>query len=378
MPQELPIIGSIIDNPMALALELAKLGKYTVSPNPMVGAVIIRERKLLGYGFHLYKGDQHAEIKAINMASSWWCQDAILYVTLEPCCHFGATPPCVDEVIKAGFREIHIATIDPNPLVAGISIEKLKLAGIEVVLGECQQESEALNEIFFHYMRTKRPMVIAKWAMTMDGKIATANFDSKWITSEIARDNVHLLRNSIDAILVGVNTVIKDNPTLNSRAINISKVRIPWKVVLGSKLDLIPKEHNIFMINPEKTFLIDNGDFAEDYKEFLENIGVKFLKISQQEDGFFDLSELLDELGKLDITSLMIEGGGITLAKFLQAELINKFYCYLSPKFIAGAESLTPFSADIGINIVSEAKKAKFKKVEMIGDDILIEGNFNV
>ncbi len=338
-----PELYQTVESPMKLALELAKHGRHTVSPNPMVGAVIIKDNKLVGFGYHLFKGDTHAEVKAIDMAGSN-AKGAKLYLNLEPCCHYGVTPPCVDKVIESGIAEVHFSSIDPNPLVQGKSVEKLKQAGIKVIIGELKEEAENLNEIFFHYMKTNKPFVIAKWAMTIDGKIATKN-DSKWITNEEARIHSHLLRNSVDAILIGSNTLIKDNPSLNVRRDDLIKIRQPYKFILGKKTTL---NLNIFKENPEKVFFIENPN----------------------------LNDLLTQMGEKGITSLLVEGGSYTLSKFLKEDLINSFYCYIAPKFIAGNESLSPFSQDIGIDFMKDAKKAVFTSFKNIGEDILIQGRF--
>lgn len=342
-------LNQIIKSPMNLALQLAELGKNTVSPNPMVGAVLVQNDRLVGYGYHLYKGDDHAEIKAIRMAGLS-AKNSKLYLNLEPCCHHGLTAPCVDQIIKAGIIEVHFSSLDPNPIVHGKSTQALKQAGIKVFIGQLNEAAEQLNEIFYHYMKYKKPFVIAKWAMTMDGKIATAN-DSQWITSEKSREHVHTLRNSVDAILIGSRTAIQDNPILNVRIDNLVKIRQPLKFIIGSDLHALPKDLNIFKINPEKTHLINSDDN-------------------------FDLNALLIKMADIGVTSLLIEGGGYTLSKFLQANLIDKFYCYIAPKFIGGEKSISPFSQDIGVNFIKDAKKAEVKKIELIGEDILIQGNF--
>jgi diaminohydroxyphosphoribosylaminopyrimidine deaminase / 5-amino-6-(5-phosphoribosylamino)uracil reductase len=368
MHLEEPVLNQIIQHPMELALRLAERGRYSVSPNPMVGSVLLKDGRLIGYGYHLYKGDRHAESKAIDMAGDQ-AKDAVLYVTLEPCYHQGSTPPCVDKVIASGIKEVHFSSIDPNPLVNGKSVTKMEKAGIKLVIGELKEASEELNEIFYHYMKHKTPFVIAKWAMTADGKIATSNKDSKWITGKEARNGVHYLRNSVDAILIGKNTALSDNPTLNVRDVDLPVIRNPIKVILGNNLDELPLESNIFTLNPEKTFLVTTGSFDLEKKKVLQDKGVSFMQIS-------DLNDLLQKLGKLSVTSLLIEGGGVTLAKFLQENLINKFYCYMSPKFIGGKDSISPFGADINIDLIKDAKEAEFTKVESIGNDILIQGRF--
>jgi diaminohydroxyphosphoribosylaminopyrimidine deaminase / 5-amino-6-(5-phosphoribosylamino)uracil reductase len=342
-------LNQIIKNPMQLALQLAEKGKYSVSPNPMVGAILIKNNKLIGYGYHLYQGDYHAESKAIDMAGIN-AKESSLYLNLEPCYHYGLTSPCVDKIIRSEIKEVHLSEIDPNPLVAGKSLEKLKNAGIKVYIGDHKQEAIELNEIFYHFMKYKRPFVIAKWAMTIDGKIATKN-DSKWISCNESRDHVQDLRNSVDAILIGANTAKIDNPSLNVRKKGFAKERQPHKFILGKNLDSLSKDSNLFKYNPDKTHLINT-------------------------DNNFDLIKLLEKMGEMGITSLLVEGGSFTLSKFLEKNLINKFYCYIAPKFIAGNDSISPFNQDIGINFIKDAKNVRFKDNRFIGNDILIEGTF--
>ena len=272
-------LNQIITEPMQLTLQLAARGKYTVSPNPMVGAVILKDNRLIGYGYHLYRGDAHAESKAIDMAGIN-VEGAILYLNLEPCCHYGLTPPCVDKIIAAKIVEVHFASIDPNPVVQGKSITKLKQAGIEVIIGELKEEAEQLNKSYYYYMENKLPFVIAKWAMTTDGKIGTAR-DSKWITGEESRENAHYLRNSVDAILIGSVTAIKDNPSLNVRVSNLANLKQPLKFILGKNLDSLPLDSNLFTINPEKTYLVTSDNFNIEKAEILKKMRVNF--------GSFDL-----------------------------------------------------------------------------------------
>ncbi len=368
------VLNQIIKQPMQMAIQLANRGQYSVSPNPMVGAVILQNDRLIGYGCHLYRGDAHAESKAIDMAGIN-AEGAILYLNLEPCCHYGLTPPCVDKVIAAKIAEVHFASIDPNPLVQGKSIAKLEQAGIKVVIGELKEEAEQLNKSFFHYMQNKLPFVIAKWAMTMDGRMGT-KIDSKWITGEKSREHVHYLRNSVDAILIGATTAIKDNPSLDVRVTDISMVRQPLKFVLGKDLDSLSLDSNLFIINPEKTYLVTSDNFNVEKASILKKMGIKFLKVKNQADGSIDLKDLLRQIADLSVSRLLVEGGGYTLAKFLQANLINEFYCYIAAKFIGGDSSIIPFSEDIGIDIIKNAKQAKFTNTEMVGEDILIQGRF--
>lgn len=367
-------LNQIIKEPMQLTLQLAARGKYTVSPNPMVGAVILKDNRLIGYGYHLYRGDAHAESKAIDMAGIN-VEGAILYLNLEPCCHYGLTPPCVDKIIAAKIVEVHFASIDPNPVVQGKSITKLKQAGIEVIIGELKEEAEQLNKSYYYYMENKLPFVIAKWAMTTDGKIGTAR-DSKWITGEKSRENAHYLRNSVDAILIGSVTAIKDNPSLNVRVSNLANLKQPLKFILGKNLDSLPLDSNLFTINPEKTYLVTSDNFNIEKAEILKKMRVNFLEVKKLIDDSIDLRDLLRKMADLSVSRLLIEGGGYTLAKFLQADLINEFYCYIAAKFIGGLNSIAPFNQDIGVDSIKHNKQAKFTEIAFIGEDVLIQGKF--
>jgi diaminohydroxyphosphoribosylaminopyrimidine deaminase / 5-amino-6-(5-phosphoribosylamino)uracil reductase len=365
-------LGIIIKEPMKLAINLAEQGKYTVSPNPMVGAVLLKDGRLIGYGYHLFQGDKHAEVKAIEMASLN-VQGASLYINLEPCCHYGYTPPCINEIIKARIKEVHVATIDPNPLMRGKSIDMLRQANIKVFLGECKQEAENLNERFFYCMTKQLPFVIAKWAMTFDGKIATANFDSKWITSAQTREHSHLIRNSADAILIGTNTAKFDNPRLTVRTSILSNKRAPLRVVVDrdGKLD---ETLILFQKSNDRTFVIITSRYPKDKRLRLEAKGINFLEIGE-ENGALDIKSILKELKNLSVSTLLIEGGGRTLGNFLKADLINKFYCYISSKIVGGKDSIGPFHGDFRINFIKDAKQIYFENIEPIGNDFLITAN---
>ncbi len=354
-------LDHIITNPMELALELAQKGRYTVSPNPMVGAVLLKNNHLVGFGSHLYKGDDHAEVKAINMAGNK-AYGAKLYLNLEPCCHSGLTPPCTDKIIANKISEVHFSSIDPNPLVQGRSVEILKKAGIKVFIGEKKEEAEKLNEIFYHFMKTKRPFVIAKWAMTMDGKIAT-NKDSKWISNEQSRLHAHALRNSVDAILVGNKTAIIDNPLLNVRRNDLAYLRHPLKLIIANKSAPPTK-----FISSPNTYIIHGNSQKHKFSNSLS--------VNELDDGRLDLDDLMKKLGNMSITSVLVEGGGYTLAKFLEANLINKFYCYLAAKFVAGKNSISPFNQDIGIDFIKDAKSAEIENITQFKNNILIQGSF--
>lgn len=366
--------GQIIPDPMACVMELAAQGAYSVSPNPKVAAILLREGQVVGYGVHHYRGDMHAETKAIAMAGAR-AHGATLYVNLEPCCHFGMQPPCVDAIIKAGIAAVHVANIDPNPTVHQKGIQALGKAGIPVFIGEQATEGEHLNRQFFHFHRHNSPWVIGKWAMSLDGKIA-ANQDSQWITQSEARQKAHQIRNSVDAIIVGHNTILQDNPMLNVRTKHVLYTRTPYKIVLTNHLDLIPKNANIFVHNSHKTIVVTREEPSVNNQKFLESIGVQL--IVAHKNAMIDLKLLLKKLAEQSITQVLIEGGGKTLAHFLADNLIHEFYCFLGAKIVTGSLAPSPFSVDIGIDKVAHARNVTIKKVQKLGEDLMIQGDFNV
>ncbi|KPJ67526.1 MAG: hypothetical protein AMJ43_04565 [Coxiella sp. DG_40] len=362
-----------MNNYMRQALELAELGRKTVAPNPMVGCVIKRGDKVVGSGWHKKAGLPHAEIEALREAGDK-AKGANLYVTLEPCCHYGRTPPCVDALIKAQVKSVHIAVRDPNPLVSGQGIKKLKEAGIEVYVGEEREAAEKQNEVFFHYITTKRPFVIAKWAMSLDGRIATDCGHAKWITSVKARKHVHQTRRLMSAVLVGVNTVIKDNPQLTVRLVNnrISKVRHPLRIVLDSTCK-IPFDREILNADlPGKTLIATTEKSNQNWRERLLEQGCEVLVLPGNQFGRVDIGALLDELGRREISSLFVEGGSETFTSFVKEGLVNKFHIYIAAKLVGGEKVTTPL-LNLDISDMSNALQLTYEKYRMLGDDIFME-----
>ncbi len=316
---------------MAYALELAARGRQTVSPNPMVGCLIVNQQKLVGEGYHRRAGDAHAELYALEQAGVH-AKNATAYVTLEPCCHHGKTPPCTDALIKAGIKKVYAACLDPNPLVAGKGILALQNAGIEVEVGLHEREAIALNEIFFHYMRTKKPFVIAKWAMSLDGKTITHPEDSRDISNTISRKHSHQTRQQVDAILIGANTAVNDNPQLNVRFAN-DLTKQPLRIVLSTKANL-PLNLKLFTESPENTLLVTTHHADATILQQLRAQQVNILIVAEKENRI-DLQTLLIELGKRNITSLLVEGGMTVLHDFFAQHLVNQIQVYLAPNIIA-------------------------------------------
>ena len=349
---------------MQLALDLAASAKGKTNPNPLVGAVIVKDGSIVGTGLHRKAGEPHAEVHAFRMAGDH-AKDATLYVTLEPCSHFGKTPPCANLVKESGVKRVVVAMQDPNPSVAGRGIQLLRDAGIEVEVGVLEAQARRLNERFIHNMITSRPFVISKFAMTLDGKIATYSGHSQWITGEEARANVHELRDEVDAILVGVGTVLKDNPALTTR-LKERTGKNPIRIILDRELRT-PLDAQILQTDVAKTILV-TAEGQQDVA-FTER-GVELLYVPVV-DGKLDLNAMLDELYKRGITDLLVEGGGEVNASFLRQGLIQKFLVYVAPKVLGGRQSITPFTGE-DVETIDAAMLLQFAEVDKIGEDLRI------
>lgn len=357
---------------MEYALSLAELARGYTSPNPAVGAVIVKDHVVVGLGHTQPPGAAHAEIMALKQAGER-ARGATLYVTLEPCCHKGRTPPCTDAIINAGIKKVHAAIVDPNPLVSGKGIEKLQNAGISVVLDEHKDRAREINEGYIKHITTGRPFVIVKFAMSMDGKIATKTGDSKWITGEEARNHVHRLRHIVDAIMVGANTVIADNPRLSARGcINkggLSKNQ-PLRVIVDGR-GRTPVDSQIFK-EPGKTLMIVSKTLNSAKKEEFINAGAEIEEF-QSKKNIIDLSQLLKILGARGITTVLVEGGGTLLGDLFDHDLVDKVMVCIAPIIIGGEGAISPISGT-GISTVSEALRLHDVKITPRGDDIFVDG----
>jgi diaminohydroxyphosphoribosylaminopyrimidine deaminase / 5-amino-6-(5-phosphoribosylamino)uracil reductase len=349
---------------MRMALEIAKAGIGQTSPNPVVGAVVVKDGEVVGLGAHLKAGEPHAEVHAVRMAGEK-AKGATVYVTLEPCSHYGKTPPCADLLIETGVRRVVIATTDPNPLVAGKGIEKLQKAGIEVQLGVLKEEADELNRVFFHYIATKTPFVTLKYASSLDGKIATSTGESKWITSEAAREDVHRYRALHDAILVGVNTVIADNPSLTVRLVEGGKN--PIRIVLDTHLRT-PLDANVIRDGAAETWIVVGSEASEKKKRQYEK---EYVKVISMDKPYIDIKELLRVLGGKRITSLFVEGGSHVHDSFIRAGAVNEIVAYFAPKIIGGKQAPTPIGG-VGFANMAEVMELQIRQVERIGPDIKI------
>ncbi|MCK4695749.1 MAG: bifunctional diaminohydroxyphosphoribosylaminopyrimidine deaminase/5-amino-6-(5-phosphoribosylamino)uracil reductase RibD [Candidatus Cloacimonetes bacterium] len=361
---------------MRLCLDLAEKYRGYTSPNPMVGAIVVKDNKIVGKGVHKKAGAPHAEVVALEEAGKL-AKGSTLFVNLEPCSHFGRTPPCTEKIISSGIKSVIIAMKDPNPKIHGKGITKLQENGINVNVGICENEAKMLNEIYIKHITTCKPFVILKLAITLDGKIASYTGNSKWISNEQSRKKVHQLRNTVDAILIGKKTLLRDNPKLNVRFVD--KIKNPRKIILTNSLDIQPekiKKMEVYKLSNEKPLIMVGilNQKNQQQKKKLENIGIEIILINKTGNEL-NLEELLRELGKREITSLIIEGGSQVYTSFLKANLIDKAYFFLSPKII-GEEGLK-WIGKLGSKRVEDSIQLKNIKFNNYGDNIQISGYFN-
>jgi diaminohydroxyphosphoribosylaminopyrimidine deaminase / 5-amino-6-(5-phosphoribosylamino)uracil reductase len=356
---------------MALALSLARLAQGQVSPNPAVGAVIVKNEVILGQGYTQPPGGDHAEIVALKQAGED-ARGATLYVTLEPCCHYGRTPPCTQAIIDAGISQVHFAVIDPNPLIAGKGQTELQRAGVTTYVGEHGSEAAELNEAFIKYVMTGIPFVTVKFAASLDGKIATRTGDSKWVTGEAARKLVQHMRYVSDAVMTGANTVIADDPRLTVRLSDKGGItrKQPLRVIVDG-LGRTPPQSRIFT-EPGKTLLVLGTTLSPEAKMTLVKTGAEIIEFPS-EGGVVDLKQLLRVLGERNITNLLVEGGGILVGSLFDAGLVDKVVAFYAP-IVIGGEEARPVVAGKGIEKLADCVKLKRLKVERVGEDIMVTG----
>lgn len=351
---------------MARAIELAERARGWTNPNPLVGCVIVKDGEIIAEGYHERVGEWHAERNAILNCKKD-LTGATAYVTLEPCCHHGRTPPCSDLLIERGIKKVFIGSRDPNRLVSGKGAKQLRAAGVEVIEDFMRAECDELNPIFFHYIQTKRPYVLLKYAMTADGKIATATGESKWITSELARSRVQQTRHQYSAIMVGVETVLADNPMLNSRMPNAKQ---PVRVVCDSQLRT-PLDCQLVQTAQTYRTIIATTNTDEAKYQAYQTLGVEIMVVST-DNKHSNLNEILQKLGEMQIDSVLIEGGSSLNFSVLEKGLVNRVHCYIAPKLVGGASAKTPIGG-AGIGELANAVKLKLKSTELIGEDILLD-----
>ncbi len=357
---------------MRRALYLAQKGKFTCSPNPMVGCVIVKGSQIIGEGFHVFAGGDHAEVEALKAAGPK-ARDATLFVTLEPCCHTGRTPPCTEALLRNRIKKVVIATLDPNPKVCGRSISFLKEAGIEVHVGLLESEAQEINKYYFHCMQKKSPYVIAKWAMSLDGKIALQNSEKQFLTSQKANNFAHKKRHEVDAILVGSSTVIQDNPLLSARFNQEQKQ--PTRIILDRR-GLSPINSSVFSnqeANPTIVFTTKTSK-----KSWRDQLHAQHVKVHIFDTDFEkeQLKFVLKKLVKDNINSLLVEGGSRVLGSFLSHNLVNEAQVYLAPKMLPSETALPASQSNFQDHFLQEWN---LKKVEQIGPDVFVNAvNLNV
>ncbi|MGN0483446.1 MAG: bifunctional diaminohydroxyphosphoribosylaminopyrimidine deaminase/5-amino-6-(5-phosphoribosylamino)uracil reductase RibD [Lachnospiraceae bacterium] len=357
---------------MRRAMELAKLGMGHTSPNPMVGCVVVKDDAIIAEGYHEKIGGFHAERNALTRCSKD-TTGAELYVTLEPCCHYGKTPPCTEIIIEKKIKKVYVGSMDPNPLVAGKGVRILQEHGIEVECGILKEECDRLNEVFFHYIQTKTPFVVMKYAMTLDGKIACETGDSKWVTGEASRNRVQQMRKQYSGIMAGIKTVLADDPMLNCRIENgVDPTRIicdsALRIPLECKLVQTAKEIPTIVVTTKKA--VQHSEF-ERKKQALQQAGVEILQQDREEE--VDLQMLMHELGERGIDSILLEGGGTLNASALKSGIVHRVNCFVAPKLVGGKDARSPIEGN-GILKMKDAALLRDVTIEQIESDFLISG----
>ena len=337
---------------MQQTLVLAKRGLLTVSPNPMVGCIVVKNGLIVGEGWHQEAGEPHAEVYALRQAGDL-AKNSTVYLSLEPCCHKGRTPPCVDLLINAQVSKVVVATLDPNPKVAGKGVLKLQNAGVTVEVGLLEKQAQELNKIFFHFQNTKKPYVFAKWAMSLDGRMSVNNNDDKQISSEKSKEYTHQIRNICDAIVIGKNTLLADDPKLDVR-VAVQKVSNPKRFVIFSKLENINPQWAILDKKVADTIFVCTN-ISDIAKEQLQKLHIEYWLLPNNHNKVC-LNKLLSKMAEQGITSLLVEGGNALLSEFISQNIVDEFITYISPIVIA---NLNP-------------KQNLGWKISRVGGDILV------
>lgn len=348
---------------MQRAIELALKGSGYVDPNPKVGAVIVKDDEIISDGFHKQYGEPHAEVEAVRNAKTDDFSDCTMYVNLEPCSHYGKNPPCADMIIEKGFKKVVIGMKDPNPLVAGRGIEKLRNAGIDVLEGVLENESKYLNRFFIKHITSGLPYIVLKVAQSIDGKIALKDFSSKWLTGSESRKEVHKLRAEIQSILIGRNTVMRDNPTLNVREV---KGKNPVRIILDSNFSLTGKYKIFNDLANQETIICHNEEHNPKFinQKYPE---LKFISAKTDEYGQLDLKDILTKIGKSGISSVLIEGGAEIFSSFIKKNLADEIHVFTAPKIIG--QGIDSFK-NINIKSLDLSYNFKLHSIERCGDDI--------
>jgi diaminohydroxyphosphoribosylaminopyrimidine deaminase/5-amino-6-(5-phosphoribosylamino)uracil reductase len=359
---------------MQQALALAENGRGWTSPNPMVGAVVVKDGRVVGRGYHRQAGGPHAEVNAIDDAGDR-AQGATLYVTLEPCNHFGQTPPCTRKILAAGIRRVVVAMSDPNPVVQGGGNQTLRDQKVEVVTGICEKEAQILNESFIAWATSGQPFVIVKCAATLDGRIATRSGDSRWVTGPASRQFVHRIRHAVDGILVGLETVKKDDPSLTTRLEGENGPTPgsdPTRIVLDTRLSIPLAAKLLHQSSDAPTYVVCGPDAPADRRAALENAGARVISGSM-EGGRIDLAALMQQLGAMGITSLLIEGGGTVIASALAAGIVDKICFFYAPKLLGGDDGV-PICRGAGPESMQQSIAVHDIEVFRFNADVMIQG----
>ena len=359
------------DKFMREALKEARKGLGRTSPNPAVGAVVVRDHRVIARGYHHQAGLPHAEVEVLSKLGKVSAQDT-LYVTLEPCNHQGRTPPCTRAILASGVRHVVVGMLDPNPGVEGGGCQFLKDQGIQVTTGVLERECRILNEVFIKFVTSGRPFVMAKSALTLDGWCATSRRDAKWVTNEASRQFGHRLRDRVDAVMVGVGTVLADNPSLTTR-LKRGPGRDPLRIVLDTHLRTPPDAAIVTQRSPAGTLLVTGADTGYDRRMRGSDPGrVTLLRVSLKK-GKIDLHALLKKLGEMSITSLLVEGGATLMGSLIRQQLIDKFYIFKAPKILGGQDGI-PMAAGVGSEKMDQCLTLNRIKTRRFGEDLLITG----
>jgi len=342
------------------------------SPNPMVGAVVVKGTTIVGRGYHHRAGEAHAEVLALRQAGEK-ARGATLYLNLEPCDHFGRTPPCTRAILEAGIKRIIAGMKDPNPLVSGRGIRRLKRAGIKVEVGVLGEECRELNAPFCKYIETRTPLVTLKAAISLDGKMATKSGDSRWISSEVSRAYVHRLRSTVDAVMVGIGTVLKDDPLLNVRLPGVKNVNHPLRVIVDSRLRIPLRSQVVKTAKKYRTLVATTRSASISRIERLKKAGLEVIIVKSDASGRVDLRALMSELGRREILSILLEGGATLNASALREKVADRILIFMAPKIIGGEEAPGMIGGD-GAARIRDAAPLKRLKIKRIGPDIRIEG----
>ncbi len=354
---------------MQMALSLAAKGRGRTLPNPMVGAVVMRDGRVVGRGWHASFGGPHAEVNALDEAGEA-ARGATLFVTLEPCNHTGKTPPCTQRILSAGIMRVVVATPDPNPDVAGGGNAYLKAQGLEVKTGVCEEEALRLNEAFNHYVKIRRPFVTLKCAATLDGRIATRSGDARWVTGEASRRYVHEMRHETAAIMVGIGTVRADNPSLTTRLAGGDGVD-PARIILDTRLTIDPRAKVLQQASTAPTIVVTGPAPAVEQREAVQSAGGRLLA-APLDKGRIDLGWLMDQLGAMGMASLLIEGGGLVAGAALRAGIVDKLCLFYAPKLLGGEDGV-PICGGQGALRMKDSLPVRIETIHRFDDDFMVE-----